>query len=298
MISKSLCEMMGGSLHLQSEKNSGTEVKMELNLKQLDNLDEIIESPAVRVSQSKSSFQILIVDDHPANRLLLAQQLRYLGHSVDEADNGKLALKMFKEDEYQFIVTDCNMPEMDGYELSKQIRLLEETFRFNPCIIIGYTANAQVEVKQACLDVGMDDCLFKPIGLTELDTTLNNFAERVLKENSKKYCNFDINAILKLTNNNTELAAKLLQELISCNTSDLESILISIKNEDFSFTKNLAHKIKGAAKIIDANTLISVCEQIEISTSSEAMAQLSTQLEHCIISLENEINIFLLQTKH
>ncbi|MCU7965029.1 transporter substrate-binding domain-containing protein [Shewanella sp. SW32] len=298
MISKSLCEMMGGSLHLQSEENSGTEVKMELNLKQLDNLDDIIESPAVRVSQSKSSFQILIVDDHPANRLLLAQQLRYLGHSVDEADNGELALKMFREHEYQFIVTDCNMPEMDGYELSKRIRQLEETFRFNTCIIIGYTANAQIEVKQTCLDVGMDECLFKPIGLTELDQTLNKFAERVQKESSKKYCDFDVNSLLKLTNNNTELAAKLLRELISCNTSDLESILNSIKIEDFSLTKNLAHKIKGAAKIIDANTLISVCEQIEISASSEAMTQLSTQLEHCILSLENEINIFLLQTKH
>lgn len=147
MISRSLCEMMGGSLYLKSKQNFGTEVRMELILKQLEILDDANQPVMINISQSKHSFYMLIVDDHPANRLLLAQQLRYLGHSVDEAANGQIALKMFREHEYQFVITDCNMPEMNGYQLSKRIRKLEKMFRFNTCIIIGYTANAQVEVK-------------------------------------------------------------------------------------------------------------------------------------------------------
>lgn len=284
MISKSLCEMMEGELYLESDLGQGTMISMALTLSEIEDDPSENRTDVVPDITTIAPLEILIVDDHPANRLLLAQQLNYLGHIVEEAENGLVALKMFKDKDYDIVITDCNMPEMDGYILCRRIRDIEKE-QLQSSIVIGYTANAQKEAMEACIDAGMNDCLFKPISLAELDRMLKKFSPEQEFLNSGS---FYAKTVEKLTGNNKELVIELLKELLKSNKSDLSLMYKEIESGNINSVKNLAHKIKGAAKIIDARKLVWYCEQLEVNNVQDIMDNLK-EISVEIKLLEKEI---------
>ncbi|MBP7541637.1 MAG: response regulator, partial [Saprospiraceae bacterium] len=294
MICRSLCEMMDGKLTLESAPNQGTKISLILTLSQLED-DTSTTAIATQTEISIiTPLDILIVDDHPANRLLLAQQLNYLGHRVEEANNGVIALAMFEDKEYQMVITDCNMPEMDGYELCRNIRILESKL-LRTSTIIGYTANAQKEAKEACLNAGMNNCLFKPISLAELERMIKFFSP---DKKSITHPHFEAKSVEKLTGNNAELISKILNELLKSNQIDLNSMCRAIEDKDLSAVKDLTHKIKGAARIIDANRLISICEKLEDQNNIKNIEKYTSQLSMEIFNLENEIMAYITKLKN
>lgn len=288
MICRSLCEMMDGELTLESTPNQGTKISLRLTLSQLE--DDASGSQVLTQAEINTiaPLYILIVDDHPANRLLLAQQLHYLGHLVDEAENGAVALAMFENEKYQMVITDCNMPEMNGYELCRNIRSLESN-SLHTTVIIGYTANAQKEAKVACLDSGMNDCLFKPISLAELERIINTFSP----DKNINDPHFGTESVEKLTGNNKDLVNKLLKELLKSNKNDLNSLREAIEEKDLNAVRDFAHKIKGAARIIDAKRLVSICEKLEDASNIKKADQQVIQLSIEMSSLEQEVKAYM-----
>lgn len=293
-ICRSLCEMMGGSINLVSEPGQGTCINIRIPL-QVTNEAAAEESPTFPSSDVIPTAQVqhvLIVDDHPANRLLLSQQLKYLGHSIDEANDGQEALHLFNLHPYRIVITDCNMPEMDGYELSRKLRQLEQSRNLSPAIILGYTANAQLEVKKACISAGMNDCLFKPISLAELKKALDNL-HLVLEQEPLKP-SFLPSTLDKLTGGNLELTEQLLLELLNANEADLIKLQTALNKGDEDDSKSVAHKIKGAAKIISATSIVKHCEQLEHAETIEearvTLVSLSDSLEHLARDIKAYLN--------
>ncbi|WP_342324342.1 two-component system sensor histidine kinase RcsC [Kosakonia sp. BYX6] len=119
-------------------------------------------------------MMILVVDDHPINRRLLADQLGSLGYQCKTANDGVDALNVLSKNPIDIVLSDVNMPNMDGYRLTQRIRQLGLTLP-----VIGVTANALAEEKQRCLESGMDSCLSKPVTLDVLKQTLAAYAARV-----------------------------------------------------------------------------------------------------------------------
>ncbi|WLI77814.1 two-component system sensor histidine kinase RcsC [Kosakonia sp. H02] len=119
-------------------------------------------------------MMILVVDDHPINRRLLADQLGSLGYQCKTANDGVDALNVLSKNPIDIVLSDVNMPNMDGYRLTQRIRQLGLTLP-----VIGVTANALAEEKQRCLESGMDSCLSKPVTLDVLKQTLAVYAARV-----------------------------------------------------------------------------------------------------------------------
>jgi CheY-like chemotaxis protein len=117
-------------------------------------------------------INILIVDDHPVNRMLLKQQLHLLGVQVEVAVDGNEALQRYQAQAFDLIITDCHMPEMDGYELTFRIREQERAMASRRLPIIAWTANVLVEEEEHCRAAGMDDLLTKPTELTDLRAML------------------------------------------------------------------------------------------------------------------------------
>lgn len=287
MISKTLCEMMNGCLKLESIEGEGTTIYMRLPLAKLEQAYDINTEVEYDELHNADALNILIVDDHPSNRLLLSQQLQHLGHYVEEAEDGNIGLAMFSNSEYHFVITDCNMPMMSGYELSKEIRQIEDKCRFKP-VIIGYTANAQKEAKEACLAAGMDDCIFKPISLNDLDKTIKAF-----KQDKCSSTGFDPKTISNLTGNNQELGYKLLSELLKTNQEDLQCLQLALAEENVELMKKHAHRIKGAAKIINATKIVFDCEMLENCADNTRLAHYVNKMGKSIQSLENEIKAYL-----
>lgn len=153
------------------------------NTHQLDKLPILIDKYLVKVAEENSKnqnanehvevdgalseYHVLIVDDHPINRILLSEQLANIGFSIATAVDGLDALKYMNNHHVDIVLSDVNMPNMDGYELARELRRRGMTVP-----IIALTANAMAEEKQRCIDAGMNDCLSKPTTITILRDTL------------------------------------------------------------------------------------------------------------------------------
>ena len=127
-------------------------------------------SPAVKAS---GKSHILIAEDNPINQKLARRLLEKLGYSVDVADNGREAIQKWSTGVFDLILMDCQMPEMDGYEATRQIRTTEAGTNHIP--IIAVTANTMLGDKEKCLASGMDAFVPKPIKTEVLIETIQHF---------------------------------------------------------------------------------------------------------------------------
>ncbi|HHQ6602654.1 two-component system sensor histidine kinase RcsC [Serratia fonticola] len=130
--------------------------------------------PVKANSADNGDIRLLVVDDHPINRRLLSDQLSSLGYQVITANDGVDALSVLERNAVDIVLTDVNMPNMDGYELTRCLRQSNFT-----APVIGVTANALAEEKQRCLEAGMDNCLSKPVTLETLEQSLGYYSQRV-----------------------------------------------------------------------------------------------------------------------
>ena len=241
-------------------------------------------------------LNVLVVDDHPANRLLMCQQLGYLGHQFTAAQHGAAGFQAWRQEHFDLVIADCNMPIMNGYELSRSIREYELREQRPPCIVLGFTANAQPEEKQRCAEAGMDDCLFKPISLTALERQLTQI--RPHPSNVK----LDLGSLDALTGGDPQLSQRLLEELLSSSRHDREKLVaLSVRQAPAQDIIEQAHKIKGAARIVQARDLAGQCEALEqacargeqqpaIETGIKALDQCMLELERVLQTQLNELN--------
>jgi two-component system sensor histidine kinase EvgS len=291
VICRSLCEMMGGTLSLSSEQGMGTQVSMALDLTTLEPLDpaHLQRDPPAHASPRLS---ILVVDDHPANRLLLCQQLEFLGHHCEAAQNGAMALQSWLAKSFDVVIADCNMPVMNGYDLTRAIRRHEQEQHMPRSAVLGFTANAQSEEKQRCMDAGMDDCLFKPIGLTSLSERLSGIAPQQTAPPSPGY---SLDSVRNLTGDRPELIQRLLAQLISSNREDREALAELIVSDDRGGLREIAHKIRGAARIIRASAVIEACEALERACNDHAsiseLKACQQAVERALVELEQALQL-------
>ncbi|MGK9414718.1 transporter substrate-binding domain-containing protein [Pseudomonas cedrina] len=257
VICRSLCAMMGGQLSLSSVPMVGTQVHVNLNMTRL-------QPEQLRVEHTPSApatapvLNVLVVDDHPANRLLMCQQLAYLGHQYTAAQNGAAGFQAWRQERFDLIIADCNMPIMNGYELSRSIREYEQREQLAPCVILGFTANAQPEEKQRCAEAGMNDCLFKPISLTALERQLAQISPQATD------LNLDLGNFEALTGGDPQLSRRLLEELLSSSQHDRQELTALLEaHAPLQEIVEQAHKIKGAARIVQATPLAGQCEAVE-----------------------------------
>ena len=113
--------------------------------------------------------RILVAEDHPVNQELSRQMLRRLGFEIDIAENGLQALRRVEEHPYEVVLMDCQMPEMDGFEATRRIRILEKAEPGRPrAHIVAMTASVLERDRQLCIAAGMDDFVAKPVRKAEL----------------------------------------------------------------------------------------------------------------------------------
>ena len=288
VICRSLCMMMGGNLSLDSTPGHGTRISMNLVLTTLEALSgqPVAEQPAAVAHQT---LRILIVDDHPANRLLLCQQLGYLGHHCEMAENGARGLERWKADDFDLVVADCNMPIMNGYDMTAAIRRQERASERQRCPVWGFTANAQSDEIERCRTAGMDDCLFKPIGLSMLSERLAAIAPLA----HTRTLPFSLDSVSNLTGERPEMVERLLAQLLHSNHEDRLALARLTPEKDRRKTRDLAHRIKGAARIITASSVVDACDALELAcdpdTPDEQFRTCRQAVELAMIELEDAL---------
>ncbi|MGE8324345.1 MAG: response regulator, partial [Pseudomonas sp.] len=210
------------------------------------------------------------------------------------AKNGEIALGHWQAARFDLVITDCSMPVMDGHQLTRRIRSLEAERGAAACRILGVTANAQAEERARCLASGMDECLFKPIGLRTLKAHLPQALPRQHLP-ARPASVFNLSELRHLTQDDQQLTQHLLEQLAQSVSEDLAALRALAPDAPDEAVRNLAHRIKGGAKMITVRTLVKDCEAIEQAQgkglpTTDLRLQLQTSLQTLLDELGDALN--------
>lgn len=216
--------------------------------------------------------RILLVEDNMVNQHVALATLQRYGCLVDVANNGQEAINRYKLTNYDLIFMDCQMPVMDGIEATEIIRQYENDENREKIPIIALTANAQEADRKACMDVGMDDFLVKPIRIRTLSEIFERFS---IKKNEHIDLHPDENSSCvpsdHLDHGVIEELKKLLDKDQLVNISKLffehteerlDSLRSSISEKDLKQVESISHSLKGSCANMGATSLSSMCNEI------------------------------------
>jgi two-component system, NarL family, sensor histidine kinase EvgS len=283
-ISRQLAELMGGTISVTSTKGLGTRVAMTLSLEQAD-LGAIRNDPALGGHQAPMAVyapagtKVLIVDDHPLNLAMLKRQLKVLGLDADTASSGVEALVKWRRDAHHLVITDLQMPEMDGYAFTRALRAEQSGTDRKPTVV-AFTANTQSEALELCTAAGMDDYLTKPTELGTLREKLTYWVRKPLplaqargrSKTARGNQMIDRRRIEELAGG-PEGIAEVLAELESAVRGDIAELQAAIAGGDMPAVRRAAHRIQGAALSIGSEGLAATAAQVEQATHEPAEAQ-------------------------
>ena len=168
-ICKQLVGMMGGEIGAQSTPQMGSTFWFNLPLKLGSSPDR--PQTVSRLVPGQTHLSLLVVDDSEISQLFISKLVERMGHEVDIAVDGLDALAQARQKHYDLILMDMQMPRMDGIEATRKLKAMRAPMNAIP--IIGLTANAREQDRQACLDAGMLDVLLKPINVQDLQVAIN-----------------------------------------------------------------------------------------------------------------------------
>jgi signal transduction histidine kinase len=176
-IVKSLVELMGGSIKVESKLGEGSRFIVSLELEDAAATLDAVKKPKVSSFNDISKLKLLVAEDNNINREIIGLHLKKLGCHYDEVGNGILAVEGFESGQYDVILMDVQMPEMDGLEATRIIRNKEKATNCR-IPIIALTASAMVEDIDKCLAAGMDAHISKPLKADKLRETIDNLVSR------------------------------------------------------------------------------------------------------------------------
>jgi two-component system, NarL family, sensor histidine kinase EvgS len=241
-----------------------------------------------------NNVHILVVDDETIGRLVPSKMIEGQGFAVDTATNGEEALSMWQEKRYSLIFTDCHMPVMDGFCLAKAIRHIEKTEQLPQSHIVALTASASKEERGRFTQAGMNDSLTKPMTPKQLQKILSGrfsakqkTGESETEYNVDQYSQLIDYAILEDLFPDRSKQASVLENFQTHLQENYNTLKLQIGKSDLNHIESIAHKMKGACKMIGVNGIANICAEIEILAKSGHIAE-----ELTLANLSNHIRQF------
>lgn len=271
-IVKQLVELQGGTISVKSRVNEGSEftVEMTFRIGKIQSAPKSISSKEHQPLQDFSSVRVLVVEDNYVNQLLVKNMLKNFGFvNYDSAENGRTALAKLREGVYDIILMDIQMPEMDGYEITREIRTrLSKEIRNVP--VIAITADASEKEKAKAREAGMNDYVVKPYTSEELYASLIKFIpENFSSKNdlkppaSEKTDGINLDFLDKFTGGDQELTIQLLEIILKQIPETIEKLKIHIPSKNWKEVHAVSHKVKSSLAIFELNDLKKISTNIE-----------------------------------
>ena len=223
-----------------------------------------------------SRAHLLVVDDNPVNQRVAVKMLEKMGHRVDVAGNGLEAVDAVTRIAYAAVLMDCQMPQMDGFEATMEIRRLEPVGRHTP--IIAMTAGAMVGDEEKCLAAGMDAYVAKPVKAEVLEAMLRQWVKSDASPtpapavSSPEEALLDGSALAGLR----ELGAAEFESLVRLFLTDGAARVAALREAagkgDVHAIAELAHSLKGSSGTFGATALADSCAELQAAASSGDLA--------------------------
>jgi len=243
----------------------------------------------------RQQVQILLAEDNVVNQKVALSQLLNLGYPTDAVNNGVEVLAALAEKNYDIVLMDCQMPKLDGYETTAEIRKREHGTSRRTAII-ALTAHALAGEREKCIAAGMDDYLSKPVKVKELAEMLEQWSPKLERQFGSRPANRaranDLSSVLDLTvlesfrELQQEGSPDLINELIELYLNDtsihLQELRVTLDQRDFEGAHRIAHSLKGSSNNLGIHGMAALCAEIQESLKNERSqraAQLLTELE-------------------
>lgn len=280
-ICRRLAEMMDGRMALESAPGRGSVFSITLAMP----VTGLVPQANAAMDGETSSVQplvatgmeapvVLLVDDHPINLALLVHQIELLGLQAKAAEDGKEALKLWRDGHFALAITDCHMPRMDGYQFAAAIRTIEAEQARPRMPIIAYTANALSEESEHCHAVGMDEVMVKPASLSRLREVLKRWLPQMDKAPAAKSQQVDAMAAdevpidyVELGNTMPDRAGQiaLLRKFLLYQRADFDKLMGEFGQGNITALALTAHRVKGASRMVGAKELASAYAVLELA---------------------------------
>jgi CheY-like chemotaxis protein len=247
------------------------------------------ESEAQQKDKTLSSVRIIIAEDSIVNQKVALGQLYNLGYQAEAVLNGRELLESLENDHFDIILMDCQMPELDGFAATAEIRRREGTVRHTT--IIAMTANALDGDYERCLAAGMDDYLSKPVKSDLLRMKLERWAKpsrpgkRSGEGNAPEQHNrgsvIDRAHVARLRELQPLGEADFLTELIDLflneAASHLKALHDAVMRKDAIGIQQASHSLKGSSANIGATQMAALSEELQSKDAGEILAQLERE---------------------
>jgi two-component system sensor histidine kinase/response regulator len=243
-------------------------------------------------------LKILLAEDSLVNQKLAIGLLEKRGHTVVVANHGREALAALETDQFDLILMDVQMPEMDGYDATAAIRADEEkTGQRVP--IIAMTARAMKGDRERCLEVGMDDYVSKPVRARQLDETMAAVLGTRLGEKSKEECSptthgpVNWEEAMRSVDGDRELLADVVDAYLTESPLLLQNIREAVEAAVAEQVERAAHTLKGPSRSLGGSRVFQCCWQLEqmgregdLTKAQDVLATLENELERLLKALQ------------
>jgi signal transduction histidine kinase/DNA-binding NarL/FixJ family response regulator/HPt (histidine-containing phosphotransfer) domain-containing protein len=306
-ICRQLADLMSGVIEIDSDIGRGTTMRLTVPLPIADT-DEIRSSdeagpvttalldarpaaPSIAAAAAEGSL-ILVVDDHSTNRMIMGSQLKLLGYACETAADGRQGFELWRSGRFGLVVTDCHMPEMDGYELTAAIRRVEGDGGHDRTPIVACTANAMEGEADTCLAAGMDDYLPRPIELRALLTMLNRWlplaaaatpasAQPAPASTAPAVTGdeppLDRATLAELSGGDEQLEREILTDFRKASDTDATELAAALAGANQEQITRVAHRMKGASGMVGALPLAAICHRIEVASRAGDAAAVAAE---------------------
>jgi PAS domain S-box-containing protein len=312
VICKEFVTMMGGEIGVDSEENKGSKFYFTVKLKAQKGIEGSMLKPekvrikpkteTAKVSQGngeeikkvRTAYKLLLAEDNAINQKVAMRMLKEAGYYAAAVENGVRAVEAVKSGNFNLILMDVQMPEMDGFTATKHIRSLNNEAGKVP--IIALTAHALMGDKDKCIEAGMNDYISKPIDGEKLVAIIDKWlnikideSKISLKTENKTMENeaFDFDKLEKISLGDKAFQKDLIAGYIEDITKRLNRLKDHIHNSDTSKALNEAHTIKGASYTVGASKVGDEAHGIELSCKHDDLASANERL-HSLISAIDE----------
>ena len=262
-------------------------------------VDSVRDLTSATTAQQFSSIRVLVAEDNPGSQVVASTMLEFIGCKSDLVSNGRDAVRMVAQNSYDLVLMDCNLPEMNGFEATAEIRRLEGDRKHT--IIVALTANAIKGYRERCLMAGMDDYLSKPIRSDELKHMLVQWV--LPPEPSSCFAltgsgnlpgadeRFDADRLNKLIvifrKTNKDLFLTVVEPFLNNLDANLLTFSRAITCRNYSGVSETAHFLQGGSRNIGLQKISRICAGIQ----ENAKRSDHENLRMLVASLEAELPI-------
>lgn len=267
-ITRELIHLMKGEIKIKSKKNVGTEISIFLDM---NKSIEKSESKNIEVKEhiSIEGTRVLLVEDNELNQLVAENSLTHFGCEVIKADNGKMAVEILSKQQFDIILMDIQMPELDGIEATK---ILRQEFRLGTPII-ALTANAFKTEIDNCIAAGMNSYITKPFDEDELlkiiYKNIKMQSNLEITNSEKEKILYDLRNIQALSRGNDDFIQKMLSIFITQTQETIPMVEKAFEEKNYAEIARLIHRIKPSIEGVGIYSIKETVKDLEVKSKEQ-----------------------------